>query len=82
MIIDFDCESSVSINALAVNKNLLVKVTTQFFSGKLLMFAKISLMSFIYNIVETFSFPNKETNKNLQSVWYRKNISFSYFNGH
>ena len=64
MIIDFDCESLVSINSLAENKNSLVKVTTQFFSGKMLMFAKISLLSFIYNIVETFYFPNKETNKN------------------
>ena len=29
-------------------------------SGKLLMFAKLSLKSFIYNLIETFCFPQKE----------------------
>lgn len=61
MIIDFDCESSVSINSLAVNKNDNVKVTTRFFSGKILMFAKLSFMSFIYEITEAFYFPNEKT---------------------
>ena len=28
-------------------------------SGKLLMFAKLSLKSFIYDIAETFYFPNE-----------------------
>ena len=65
MIIDFDCESSVSIDLLAVNKNSSVKVTTRFFSGKMIMFAKLSPMSFIYDMVETFYFPNK---KNIQSI--------------
>ena len=58
MVSDFDCESSVSINSLAVNKNSEVKLTTRFFAGKMLMFAKLSLMSFIYHLVETFYFPN------------------------
>ena len=57
MIIDFDCESSASINSLAVNKTSEVKLTTRFFAGKMLMFAKLSLMSFIYDLLETFYFP-------------------------
>ena len=61
MIIDFDCESSVSINSLTVNKNDNVKVTTRFFSGKTLMFAKLSFMSFNYEITEAFYFPNEKT---------------------
>ena len=60
MIIDFDCESSVSINLLIVNKNNTVKLTTRFFSGKMLMFAKLSLMSFIYDLVEAFYFSNEK----------------------
>ena len=63
MIIDFDCENSVSINSLAVNKNNTVKVTTRFFSGNMLMFAKLSLMSFIYNLTETSYFPNEKIKK-------------------
>ena len=38
-------------------------------SGKLLMFAKFSLKSFIYNLVDTFYFPNdivKEIHKKYQ----------------
>ena len=62
MIIDFDCESSVSINSLAVNKTNEVKVTTRFFSGKMLIFTKLSLMSFIYDLIDTFYFPNLKTN--------------------
>ena len=41
MIIDFESETSASINYLAVNKTNLVKLTTRYFSGKMLMFAKM-----------------------------------------
>ena len=58
MIIDFDCESPVSINSLAVNKTNVVKLTTRLFSVKMFMFAKLSLMSFIYDLIEVFYFPN------------------------
>ena len=61
IIIDFDCETSTSINSLAVNKTNVVKLTTSFFSGKMLMFAKLSLMSFKYEMLETFYFPNDKT---------------------
>ena len=35
-------------------------MTTRFMSGKLLMFAKLSLKSFIYDLSEIFCFPTKE----------------------
>ena len=35
-------------------------MTTPFMSGKLLMFAKLSLKSFIYDLSEIFCFPSKE----------------------
>ena len=66
MIIDFNCESTVSINSLVVNKNSEVKITTRFFSGKMLMFAKLSLMTFIYELVEIFYFPNIKTKEIFQ----------------
>ena len=36
MIIEFDCESSVSINSLAVSKTNVVKLTTRYFQEKCL----------------------------------------------
>ena len=61
IIVDFNCESYVSINSLAVNKNNNVKVTARLFSGKMLMLAKLLLMGCIYKLRETFYFPSKKT---------------------
>ena len=65
MRIDFDVEESASIKSFAIKNNDQVKITTKFFSGKMLMFAKLSLMSFIYELVETFYFPNETVKKNM-----------------
>ena len=42
-------------------KNSSVKPTTRFFSGKMLLLAKISLEDFAYEFTETIFFPNKKT---------------------
>ena len=34
---------------------------TRFFSGKMLMFPKVSLESFVYDLTEMFFFPNAQT---------------------
>ena len=34
-------------------------MTTRFLSGKMLMLAKLLLVSFIYEVLETFCFPNE-----------------------
>ena len=57
-ILDFDHNLPCSIKSLAVNKNNIVK-QTRFFNGKMLMFAKLSLVRFIYELIETFYFPKK-----------------------
>ena len=59
-IIEFDKMLAGSIKCLAVKKNNEVKPTTRFFRRKILMFAKISLKSFIYDLIETLYFPNKK----------------------
>ena len=59
MIIDFNDRESVSIKSFAVKKKNQIKVTSRFMSDKLLMFAKLSLKSFIYDLVETFYFPSQ-----------------------
>ena len=59
MIIEFNSHESVSIKSFVVKKNDRIKVTTRFLSGKMLMFAKLLLMSFIYKVLETFCFPDE-----------------------
>ena len=59
MVIDFNDRESASIKSFAVRERDKIKVTTRFRSGKLLMFAKLSLKIFIYDIAETFCFPTE-----------------------
>ena len=68
-IIDFNDRESASIKSFAEKKKKRngIEVTTRFMLGKLLMFAKLSLKTFIYSLVETLYFPNsivKEIIKN------------------
>ena len=51
MVIEFNDESP-SVKTIAVKLNNNIKCTTRFMSGKLLTFAKLSLKSFIYSLVE------------------------------
>ena len=60
MIVDFCAEESASVKSFAIKKYDQIKVTTRFLSGKMLMSAKLSLMSFIYEMLETFCFPDKK----------------------
>ena len=72
MIIDFNCLYSVSIETFAIKKNDNVKLTTRFLSGKILMFAKLSLMSFIYELIETFYFRSEIVKKIYQKYLIEK----------
>ena len=63
-ITDFDVEQSNSIKSLAVKVKSTIHVTTRFMKGKMLMFAKTSIQSFNYDLIDVFMFPNAET-KNL-----------------
>ena len=63
MIVDFCSQESASINPFAIKKNDQVKVTTRFSSGKMLMFGKLLLMSFIYEMLEAFCFPDEKVQK-------------------
>ena len=60
-VIDFDDEHSTSIKAVMIKQNSNVKVTTRFTSGKMLMFAKVSIKSFVYDLIDVFMFPNETT---------------------
>ena len=59
MITEFNDHEAASIRSIALKKRNNIIVTTHFMSGKLLIFAKLSLKSFIYDMIETFRFPNE-----------------------
>ena len=70
MILEFNNQGSASIKSFAVKKRDHIKVTTRFLSGKMLMFAKLSLMSFIHEVLETFCFPDE----NVQAIFKKCGI--------
>ena len=59
-MIDFENNNCNSIKSLAVKKNTNVKVTSRFIKGKMLMFAKLSIKSFVYDMIDVFCFPDAD----------------------
>ena len=59
IVIEFNDRKSASIKSFAFKKRSQVKVATRLMSGKLLMFEKLSLKGFIYEISEIFCFPTE-----------------------
>ena len=72
MIIEFNDHKSASVKSIAVKSVTNVKCATRFMSGKLLMFAKLSLKSFIYSLVELLHFP--EENPVVASIYEKYEI--------
>ena len=58
---DLEEEGVNSVKGVACKKQLSVKVSTRYISSKLLINAKISLASFIYDCIDTFCFPNQDS---------------------
>ena len=67
MIVDFCAEESVIIISFAVKEKQEVQVTIRFLSGKMLLFAKLSLISFTYELLETFCFPDEKVKQNYEN---------------
>ena len=76
MLIEFNDSESSSVTHIAVKSNTSIKCTTRFMSGKLLMFAKLSLNSFIYSLIELLAFP--EENFIVQKMYEKCNIEKIY----
>ena len=55
-IMDFSDNDTASIKALANKKNDKLKKPTSFIKGKMLMFSKVSIRSFVYDLIDIFSF--------------------------
>ena len=77
MTIEFNDSESSSVKHIAVMSNTSIKCTTRFMSGKLLMFAKLSLKAFIYSLIELLSFP--EENELVQKIYDKHQIERIFF---
>ena len=51
------------LNHFPSKKIIKTDLTTRFLNGKMLMFSKVSIKSFVYDIIDVFMFPNEEIKK-------------------
>ena len=58
MLLELNTPEGSAVKQIAVKPQTNVKCTTCFLAGKMLMFAKLSLKSFIYQLAEIFTFPD------------------------
>ena len=56
-MIEFDKNECNSIKSIVIKGNTTLDVSSRFLKGKMLMFAKLSLKSFVYNMINVFCFP-------------------------
>ena len=59
-MINFEKNESSSIKSLIVKGQTNIKVSSRFIKGKMLMFAKLSLKLFVYDMIDVFCFPSEE----------------------
>ena len=65
MVIEFNELESSSVKTIAVKSQTNVKCSSRFMSGKPLMFAKLSLKSFVYSLVELLLFSRRKPTSRL-----------------
>ena len=73
-LIDFDEEYSCSIRSIAIEKSSKINLTTRFLNGKMLMFSKVSIKSFVYDLIDVFMFPNQE----IQEIYQKYQVDQCY----
>ena len=67
-LIYFDEEYSCSIRSIAIEKSSKVNLTTRFLNGKMLMFSKLSIKSFVYDLIDVFMFPNQKIKRFIRNI--------------
>ena len=77
-MIGFNKRESNSIKSIAVNSSIMVDASTRFCKGKMLVFGKMSLKSFVYDIIDVFCFPDDK----IKGICDKSNIEkcFLYLN--
>ena len=73
-MIYFDEEYTSSIKSVAIEKKSKVNLATRFLHGKMLMFSKVSIKSFVYDLVDVFMFPNQE----IQEIYQQYQVKRCY----
>ena len=63
--IDFDKNECNSIELIIVKSDTNIDVTSHFIKEKMLMFAKLSIKSFVYDMIGVFCFPNDKNSTNI-----------------
>ena len=65
---------NIRIRSIAIEKSSKINLTTRFLNGKMLMFSKVSIKSFVYDLIDIFMFPNPE----VQEIYKNYNINRCY----
>ena len=58
-MIEFDKNECTSIKSIVIKGNTTIDVSSQFIKGEMLMFAKLLLKSFVYDVIDVFCFPDE-----------------------
>ena len=67
-LIEFDEQYSCSIRSVAIERNSKINLATRFLNGKMLMFSKVSIKSFVYDLIDVFMFPDQEIQEIYQNI--------------
>ena len=62
-MISFDENECNSIKSIVIKGNTTVDITSRFIKGKMLMFVKVSINSFVYDLTDVFCFPTEEVGR-------------------
>ena len=73
-LIDLDEEYSSSIKSIAIEKSSKIYLITRFLNGKMLMFSKVSIKSFAFDLIDVFMFPNAK----IQEIYEKYKVNRCY----
>ena len=67
-----------NVRAVAIEKSSKINLTTRFLNGKMLMLGKVSIKSFVFDLIDVFMFLNQE----IQEIYrqYQLNKCYLYQN--
>ena len=63
---------------LAIEKSSKINLTIRFLNWKMLMFSKVSIRNFVYDLIDIFMFPNQDIQEIYQK--YQENKCYFYQN--
>ena len=69
-MIDFNKNECNSIKSFAIKGSTTINVSARFIKVKMLMFSKVSIRSFVYDLIDVFCFPNETVNE----IYCKKSI--------